>query len=434
MDVASTQLGRMLSARRETGVHARPYLRNRDVQWGHVAVTDLPTMDFSPEDEARFRLASGDVLVCEGGEVGRAAIWRDQLAECYYQKALHRVRVSEALSPGYLRYLLEHYARTKAFAELTSGSTIAHLPQEDLRNLLVILPPRDEQDRIVAAIEQQFSRVDAGAAALDRARHNLKRMQSAVLGDLLSDSDGCAWQSVPLGEILEHGRYGTSTKCAYDGQGLPVLRIPNIQSGKVDLRDLKRAVDCEVDLWRTLIEEGDVLIIRTNGSRSLIGRAAVVPVQNEALSFASYLIQLKVNYTLLLPHYLVAALAAPQVRVRVERLAATSAGQYNISLGKLRSLKIPLPPLEDQAALLKVADRRITAIAGLESDLVRAQRRHERLRSSILAAAFSGRLVPQDRADESASTVLERIAIERASSKNGYELGRTGKSRKRVTL
>ena len=62
-DVASTQLGRMLSARRETGAHARPYLRNRDVQWGHINVTDLPTMDFAPPDEARFRLATGDVLV-----------------------------------------------------------------------------------------------------------------------------------------------------------------------------------------------------------------------------------------------------------------------------------------------------------------------------------------------------------------------------------
>jgi type I restriction enzyme, S subunit len=82
--VATTQLGRMLSARRETGAHAKPYLRNRDVQWGHINTKDLPMMDFTPKDSERFLLRPGDVLICEGGEVGRAAIWNGQLAECYY--------------------------------------------------------------------------------------------------------------------------------------------------------------------------------------------------------------------------------------------------------------------------------------------------------------------------------------------------------------
>ena len=89
--VAATQLGRMLSSRRETGDHAKPYLRNRDVQWGKINVEDLPVMDFDHTDAAKFLLKPGDVLICEGGEVGRAAIWNGQLSECYYQKALHRV-------------------------------------------------------------------------------------------------------------------------------------------------------------------------------------------------------------------------------------------------------------------------------------------------------------------------------------------------------
>src|SRR5215471_15442342 len=185
-EVASTQLGRMLSARRETGAYARPYLRNRDVQWGRINIADLPTMDFCPQDADRFLLAMGDVLVCEGGEVGRAAIWKDQLAECYFQKAIHRVRTSGALSPEFLRYLLEHYARTKTFARFTSGSTIAHLPQEDLRNLPLNLPPRAEQDRIVAAIEEQFPRLDAGFVSLERARQNVERMRRSLLASACS--------------------------------------------------------------------------------------------------------------------------------------------------------------------------------------------------------------------------------------------------------
>ena len=126
------------------------------------------------------------VMSCEGGEVGRAAIWNGELSECYYQKALHRVRTSPELLPQFLVYLLEHYARTRAFERYTSGSTIAHLPQEDLRDLPVPLPAVAEQDRIVGAIEEQFSRLDSGILALHRAQRNLKRSRTAVLDAAVS--------------------------------------------------------------------------------------------------------------------------------------------------------------------------------------------------------------------------------------------------------
>ncbi len=159
-EAATTQLGRMLSASRETGEQSKPYLRNRDVQWGHVRTQDLPTMDFAGADAERFRLNYGDVLICEGGEIGRAAVWTAPIAECYFQKAVHRVRCSTALNPYFLRYLLEHYAKTRAFDRFASGSTIAHLPQEDLRRLPVPIPSVTEQQATVSVIELQLSALD----------------------------------------------------------------------------------------------------------------------------------------------------------------------------------------------------------------------------------------------------------------------------------
>jgi type I restriction enzyme S subunit len=143
-------------------------------------------MDFSPREAARFLLRPGDVLICEGGEVGRAAIWTGQLSECYYQKALHRVRVSPAILSEFLRYLLEHYARARAFERFTSGSTIAHLPQEDLRNLPIPVAPIAEQVRIVAAIDQQLSRLEAALAALARVIGQLTGVQSGRADQLRS--------------------------------------------------------------------------------------------------------------------------------------------------------------------------------------------------------------------------------------------------------
>lgn len=198
--MAASQLGRMLSGSRETGRHAKPYLRNRDVQWGHINVSNLPTMDFSGKDAERFRLSEGDVLVCEGGEVGRSAVWRSALAECYYQKAIHRVRCSEALLPDFLRYFFEFLARTQQFGEATSGMTIAHLPQEDLRSLPV--PAADITTQ--GAVSDRLQRWDeTEQRTRDALKHLVERanaLRSAILaaafsGRLLShrnvqDADG----------------------------------------------------------------------------------------------------------------------------------------------------------------------------------------------------------------------------------------------------
>jgi type I restriction enzyme, S subunit len=179
--VAQAQLGRMLSAKRETGRYARPYLRNRDVQWGRISTEKLPVMDFSNRDSERFRLLPGDVLICEGGEIGRAAVWTGQLSECYYQKALHRVRCSPHLDPYYLRYVLEYFSFTKQFERFQSGSTIAHLPQEDLRQLPIPVPPAAEQRATVYRIEQLLSAVERAADNIEVLRARSDRFHSSVL-------------------------------------------------------------------------------------------------------------------------------------------------------------------------------------------------------------------------------------------------------------
>ena len=91
-DVFETQLGKMLSQKAHGGDAPRPYLRNKNVQWGSIDTSDMLQMDFSEREKAKFQLRSGDLLVCEGGVPGRSAIWNGTIQECYYQKALHRLR------------------------------------------------------------------------------------------------------------------------------------------------------------------------------------------------------------------------------------------------------------------------------------------------------------------------------------------------------
>jgi len=237
-------------------------------------------------------------------------------------------------------------------------------------------------------------------------------MRATVRSGLLRDRDGTSFPLVALDEVLHSGRYGTSTKCSTTGSGLPVLRIPNVESGRLCLSEIKYAIDPSVNLASSLVTDDDVLIIRTNGSRSLIGRAAVVAGLSQPTAFASYLIQLRINLNILDPSYLVAVLCAPELRSRIEELAATTAGQYNIGLGKLRSLRIPLPPLSAQRDALDVADELLSTADHVDVDVKRALTRSDELLSSILAYAFSGGMVPQDLGDESAEMLLKRILVE----------------------
>lgn len=323
---------------------------------------------------------------------------------------------------------LEYFLNGNPLAGAIRGTAQPKLNQAHLNRIRVPIPPTAEQDRIVAAIEEQFSRLDAGVAALERARQNLKRMRAAALSGLLQAEDGTPYPEVLLGDVLTSGRYGTSTKCSVSGQGLPVLRIPNVQSGKIDLSDLKYAIDVSVDLERTRVTEGDILIIRTNGSRSLIGRAAAVSNIPFPIAFASYLIQLRVDISSVIPQYLVAALAAPRMRSRLEQLAATTAGQYNISLDKLRSLRIPLPSLSRQRQALSTAEGLLSMADHIDSEVEITLMRSNQLCSAILARAFVGGLVPQDPTDEPAAILLEQIAAESALS-NGRRPKRSGKAR-----
>jgi type I restriction enzyme, S subunit len=424
--VATSQLGRMLSANRETGVHPKPYLRNRDVQWGHINVDELPVMDFGPHDAARFLLRPGDVLVCEGGEVGRAAIWRGQLTECYYQKALHRVRTSAALLPEFLLYLLEHCARTRAFERYTSGSTIAHLPQEDLRNLPVPIPPAAEQERIVAAVEEQFSRLDAAVAALERARQNLKRMRAAVLQVAVADALGCTNQRMtPLADLLSVPL--ANGRSVPDGSGFPVLRLTAVRNGWIDVGCSKKGAWTAAEAQPYAIRKGDYLVVRGNGSKHLVGRGAMVGVDSE-VAYPDTLIRLRFDETVVVARYASLMWNSRTVRNQIESAARTTAGIYKINQKDLGRITFPVPSIEDQMRIYASADSLLYALSALEVQLNAELQRSTGLRSAILTAAFSGKLVPQDSADEAASALLERIAAERASS-NGNNRTRTRKPR-----
>jgi len=169
--IGSSRLGKMLDKGKQIGNSQFPYLANFNVQWGRLELSDLRYMDFSEDDREEFSLKAGDVLICEGGEVGRTAIWRGERHNVYFQKALHRVRLNQKLSiPEYIQYFMWFMAKNGGFKDFTTSATIAHLTGAKLKTLPVPLPPLDLQIRfatIVEAVEKQKDRLRAHLAELD---------------------------------------------------------------------------------------------------------------------------------------------------------------------------------------------------------------------------------------------------------------------------
>lgn len=182
------QLGKMLDAKQITGEHLRPYLRNQDVQWRHINVDNLPLMDFDAADQQKFSLQKGDVLVCEGGEVGRAAVWNSDF-ECFYQKAIHRLRpLTSEDEPEFVVLLLETAVKHGVF-NTAEKSTIAHLPADQLRQHRFPFPPRSEQRQIV----------DQSRLVSDRVRELQKHVATEI--EMLKDLRSSTITDAVLGRI-----------------------------------------------------------------------------------------------------------------------------------------------------------------------------------------------------------------------------------------
>ena len=178
-DIASSRLGKMLDAKQQTGKYSYPYLANFNVQWFNFNVDNLNQMDFNEAEQKEFELRDGDLLVCEGGEIGRCAVWHNEIQPCFFQKALHRVRCNRQLvQPDYLAWWFKYNCNHGGFAEIAGAkATIAHLPGIKLKQLQVALPPLSLQNEFAAFVE----RVDQQKQTIQQSLEKLELMKKVLM-------------------------------------------------------------------------------------------------------------------------------------------------------------------------------------------------------------------------------------------------------------
>lgn len=405
------QLGKMLDEKRITGKNSFPYLRNVDVQWGSVNINNLPEMDFASSDQAKYSLRSDDLLVCEGGEVGRAALWPGGAGrDVYFQKALHRLRPYDSSKelPRFMFYALRAAAEMNAYGA-GGKTTIAHLPAESFRRIRFPKPSLVDQQLVANFLDEQTARIDALIAAKTLLVEKLRAFQYSRSSHLMTRGliDGASltqssfpevsavpshWTVKPL-KFLGDVRSGVAKGKDLgdkDTVSLPYLRVANVQDGYVDLNEVSEIEIAASDATRYLLRKGDVLM-NEGGDNDKLGRGAVWQGQIEPCIHQN--------------HVFAVRLQNPDDADWVSRFTSTDAARTyfflrskqstnlaSINQSNVRELPVPMPPDDERTAILAEMVRMTKATSELVEHAIAHVARLQEYRSSLISAAVTGQI------------------------------------------
>lgn len=390
-EVAEVRLGRQRAPKNHLGDSMRPYIRAANVTWAGLDLSDVKSMNFTDDEMATYRMEPGDIVLSEAsgspGEVGKPALWSGEIAECAFQNTLIRVRPRQH-EPKFLVHYFRYLALGGQFVEYSRGVGIHHLGRARLASWPTPVPPVEEQRRIIDLLEDHISRLDAADAYLDTARRREAVLHDQLLTSMLS-SVPCG--DVPLRDVLTAGLSNGRSVTTREG-GFPVLRLTALRDGRIDLAERKAGAWTAEEAARFLVEKGDFLISRGNGSLRLVGRAGLVVDDPDPVAYPDTLIRARPAADKIVPDYLALVWNAPGVRRQIEKAAKTTAGIYKVNQKDLAAIRVPVTALEDQAQVVDAVGASRNALGRLSGEVRAARVRSAALRRSILAAAFSGRL------------------------------------------
>ncbi len=299
---------------------------------------------------------------------------------------------NENVSLKYLYYYLL-FQRPNLIKQGIGGAQ-PNISQTILKKLEISYPDSiTEQQRIVARIEEFFSELDKAVDTLKTTKEQLEVYRQAVMKDAFQEKESI----IRLGDAIEKPRYGTSKKCDYPctANSTAVLRIPNIdtKNGRVDSSDLKYAEFNEKELEQLSLKNGDILIIRSNGSISLVGSSAIIRKCDTDKTYAGYLMRLRIlNKEKLLPQYLLYYLSSPDARRYIESVAKSTSGVNNINSQEISKLCVPLSSIEKQEKTVAEIEMKLSVYHEIEKSVDTVLVQADAMRQSILKQAFEGAL------------------------------------------
>ena len=469
--VGAVRLGRQRSPDKHTGEHPTKYLRAANIRPSGIDLTDVLTMDFTPAERIVFGLRRGDILLTEASgsssQVGRAAQWNGEIADCCYQNTIIRFR-PHAVTPEYALTVFRYYAASGTFGRLARGVGIQHLGASRFAALRFPLPPLEEQQRIAKAVEERRREIREADVHLRSALENLSAQRTEIFataasGELVKRAAGidghveisktlslmgrnsngsqealfenpsvehshseadtslpAGWMMARIDELGEVRLGRQRSPEHHRGEHLrPYLRVANVLEDRIDVAEVHEMNFTPDEYEIYALREGDILL-NEGQSIELVGRPAMFRNEIEGVCFQNTLIRFRAGSAinsefalLVFLHYLHAG--------KFSSVARGSTNIAHLGLDRLRSMAMPVPPLEEQRRIVKEARRRLEEVQTQARAVTASIDRLSEMERELLAAAVAGELVAQQSGDEPAENLLSRLGepVEAASPATG---------------
>jgi type I restriction enzyme S subunit len=397
-----------------------PLIRSMNVvffgfKWDGLAYLD----DAQAEALKAVEVQAHDVLLnITGASIGRVTLAPSELAGARVNQHVCIIRPVEELDPRFLNAYLSSPPMQGAITNENYGVTRQALTKQQILDFDIPVAPRPEQKRIADKLDALIARVGACRERLDRVPGILKRFRQSVLAAATSGELTREWREErgrllvhyklrPIGKLVrEPLRNGKSVR---DGDGPMVLRLSSLRNGSIDWREAKPGDWGDIDVERFLVEEGDFLVARGNGSRDLVGRGGLVLGSPPRVAFPDTMIRVRPDPACVAPQFLKLVWDAESTRNQIEFAARTTAGIWKVAQPDLEAVTVPTPALDEQAEIVRRTSELFNFADRLDAHCNAARSTVERIAPSALAKAFRGELVPQDPNDEPASQLLARL-------------------------
>jgi type I restriction enzyme S subunit len=363
-------------------------------------------------------LRPGDIVIAtssgSSAVVGKSALIR-QKWDGAFGAFCTVLRPSPDVDARFVALWVSSRAVRRQWSSLAAGTNINNLKRDHIAGTVINVPPLAEQRRIVAAIEEQFSRLDAAAESICSAARRLDALWRAAIATAFPQDPHC----VPLEDVLVKSIGGVwGSEAGSSEIDVDVFRITEFrEGGRLDPTTAARRSITHAQLESRELRQGDLLIEKSGGGPDRpVGRVAWVPEHRGRAVSSNFVQLLRVDGDRVVPRYVFFWLMRRYLDGSAERHQTASTNIRNLKTRDYFGLEIPLPSIDAQEAIVAQLDLALTQIDGLRIATTVASKRSASLRRATLERAFRGELVPQDPDDEPASVLLERIRAERAAA------------------
>lgn len=398
------------------------YLRTTDITSGHLNWDTVPYCQDNPPNVEKYKIEPGDILISRAGSVGFSALIEDvPSTPAVFASYLIRYIPNSQVNPKFIARFLQSPNYWQQISDASAGIALANVNAKKLANVILPLPPLNEQKRIAEKLDSLLTRVDSCQSHLERVPQILKRFRQSVLaaatsGRLTEDwreenTVNREWETVQLSDVAT-SRLGKMLDAVKNrGELHPYLRNINVRWFTFDLSDIQELRISEEEAKTLGVRKGDILVCEGGEP----GRCAVWNGEDDIYLFQKALHRVRVSEKLL-PQWLCYCLKSSADSGKLaDYFTGTTIKHFTgVSLSRF---EFDLPSLEEQAEIVRRVEKLFAFAERLEARYLSASERVGRFTPSLLAKAFRGELVGQDPNDESASILLERIREAREAGK-----------------